>query len=240
MAAITLATTATVSDGAAGNSVTSGSFTPAAGDLLVAMIVKLSSTNNGTFDDTQGLGWAIRTSVAFSAGANRVVVAFADTLAAASSMTVTYDCTGDGANRFIMAVARVSGMTKTGVSAQRAAGFEANQAGATTPDPVLDMTPLSTNPILGIVGNLSNPAGLTKPAAPAEWVERLDTGNAGTIGMEIISIDSGITDPTVTWGSTSATAFGVWAVEFDSSNGGAPAPGGGYALTILRSRMRDW
>lgn len=193
----------------------SASFTPAAGDLLVVYVTASGTVAAGTMTDSQGLGFTKITSVLKNASADTVYMFVANNLAAATAMTVTFDCTGDAATGAIIQVARVSGMTKTGASAVRQTQTTANGAAAGTPAATFASAALTGNPTLGVVGNSSSPATLTPPTG---WTEREDQGySTPTTGAEYATRDSGFTGTTITWASTSATAFGVIIAELDAS-----------------------
>jgi hypothetical protein len=54
---------------------------------------------------------------------------------------------------------------------------------------------------------------------PTSWTEDSDNGySTPTAGQESVSRVSGFTGTTVTWGGTSATAFGDIIVEIDTSS----------------------
>ena len=212
-AAVTHAVTTTST--ANTTSYASGAFTPAANDLLVAFVVASATTATGTMTDSQGLGFTKVTSRVYNSSAETIYLFVANNLAAASSMTVTFDCTGDAATGVVIFVARVSGMTRTGTAAIRQSSGQNNLTAGTTPAPVFAAAALTGNPTLGVVGNLSNPAALTEPTG---WTERGDTGFASpTRGGEYVSRDSGFTGTTITWGSAGATAKGDISVELDTS-----------------------
>jgi hypothetical protein len=219
-ATVTDSGAATVSTSQA-ESYASSSFTPAAGDLLVVFVSASATTATGSLTDSQGLGWTKTTNASFSGAPDRLYVFVANTLAAASSMTVTFDCTGDQATGANIAIARVSGMTRTGTSgAIKQKRQVSGQSASTTPEAIFAASCQTGNPTLGVVGNRANPAGLT---APTNWTEQVDTGyNTPSSGLEYVSQNSGFTGTTITWGSTSSTVYGVQIIELDTS--AAPTP----------------
>jgi hypothetical protein len=137
--------------------------------------------------------------------------------ATAVSQTVTYACTGDAATGAIVVVLRIAGMTRTGLSAIRQSAGQTNQAAASTPAPAFSAAALTGNACIGFFGNASNVAGRGVP--PTSWTERYDatgyTSPAG--GIHVVSINSGFTGTTVTWGGTSATAYSSQVIELDGS-----------------------
>lgn len=210
---------------------TTGSFTPAASDLLVAFAVVTGQASGGVFTDSQTLGWE---EVAFplkASSADTLVVAVANTAAAASSMTVTFTPAGSPTSTGVaISVVRVSGMTRLGWNAVRQVQFQQNQSSA-TPAPVFPQAALTGNPCLGAVANATNPAGMT---APSGWSELHDTGYATpTTGLETVAIDSGFTGTTVTWGSSSASAFCSAIIELDTT--AYPSP-----PTMTTNLVSEW
>jgi hypothetical protein len=166
--------------------------------------------------DSQGLGFTKIAGKGYSSNANTVYVFVSNSFASASSMTVTFGCPGDTATGANIAIARVSGMLRTGSSAVKQ--FDASHAPAGTPSTDFAASALNTNPTLGVVGNSSNPAGIAKPTS---WTEQVDLGySTPSTGLEYASRNSGFTGTTITWGS-SATEWGAISVELDTR---APTP----------------
>lgn len=173
-----------------------GSFTPAANDLLVVFVyaTAIASGNPVTLSNSAGLTFyeAVH-------DATDCYCFVAQALAAASSQTVTFDCTGDAATGCLIEVARVSGMTATGVDAVRQTKTGTGSAG-TTPALTFNTAPEAANPVLAFVANASN----TSPVVvhPSGWTERdeqvMSTPNSG---CEYASLDSA-GPTTVTWGGT--------------------------------------
>jgi hypothetical protein len=214
-AAVTHAiTTKSTSDG---TSYTSGSFTPAANDLIVVTVYASGTAianSPGTMTDSQALGF---TRVTSAGGGPTVYVFVANKLAAASSMTVTFGSTGDGATGAIITVWRVAGMSRTGQSASKQTKTFVNGAAGGTPSVTFSTDCDTNNPTIGIAGNAANPAGLTPPNG---WTEPAgaDVGySTPTRGAEGVFRNSGFTGTTIKWGSTSATAWHIAVVELDTS-----------------------
>ncbi|MGH6691766.1 MAG: hypothetical protein ACREF4_13930 [Gammaproteobacteria bacterium] len=193
----------------------SGSFTPAAGDLLVAFVIAGATAAAGTMTDSQALGFTKVDHAVFRTSLDRIYCFVSDAAAAASAMTVTFDCTGDAANGAVVMVASITGMSLFGASAVRQSAKQENGAAGGTPAPAFAAAALTGNPTLGANGNAANPAARTPPT---NWTEQADTGySTPTTGAEYVTRDSGFTGTTITWGNTSATAFGAFIVELDSS-----------------------
>lgn len=193
---------------------TSNNFTPAANDLLVSFVIASGTVAAGTMTDSQSLGFTKIDSALFGGSADTVYLFVANALAAASSMFVTFDVTGDSATGSIIFVASVSDMTKLGALAVRQSAKEENAAGT---DRTVDFASacLTENPTLVALANGVNPAGVTPPTG---WTELADTGYATpATGGEYASRDTGFTGTTVTWGSDLGASNGKLAVEFDAS-----------------------
>lgn len=204
----------------------SGAFTPAAGDLLVAFVVANATVAAGTMTDSQALGFTKNTSAIYDDGGGVTATIYlfvSNATAAASSMTVTFDCTGDAATGTVIEVARVSSLTRTGSSAVLRSAVTSSGSNGNVPAATFAAAALTGNPTLGVVGNLTNPATLTPPTS---WTEQSDTGFATpTTGTEYVSRDSGFTGTVITWGSSSASNYGVVIVEMDTSAAGGAAGG---------------
>jgi hypothetical protein len=213
--AATVTDSGTKSDTAQATSYTSNAFTPAAGDLLVVFVAASGTGDPGTMTDSQGLGFTKIASTGYFSNANTVYVFVSNSFASASSMTVTFHCTGDSATGCVIQVARVSGMSRTGASAVLQSAV-AHAPGGTTPAATFAAAVQTGNPTLGLVGNASNPAALTPPTS---WTEHDDTGYiTPPTGAEYVSRNSGFTGTTITWGAASASAHGEVIVEFQKSS----------------------
>lgn len=121
---------------------------------------------------------------------------------------------------------RVTGMSIVGLGAVRGAGGQSAGTLGTTPAPILlrrvgttfsgTQAGLTGNPMIGAVCNGTNSA--TTVTQPASWTEDFDNGyNVPATGLEACHRDSGNTASTITFGSTTATAFASMAVELDAS-----------------------
>jgi hypothetical protein len=210
----------------------SGAFTPTVGSLLVAVV-----TATGTRDDS-GAGLAklsnslgvvfVKVERAHKAASVDTSYLFvACSFAAASSQTVTFDCTGDASTGVIIQAFELTGMTRTGIDAVRQTAKQENQAAAGTPGPAFAAAALTGNPTMGLVSNATSPATMTPNAS---WTERDDVGFATpTTGAEYMTRDSGFTSTTIAWGGTSASAFCSLIVEFDASAATSSCP---YALSV--------
>ncbi len=201
---------------------TTGSFTPAANDLLFVFF-KVTGTAQAPTVTTS-------TSIAFTqvAASGTVEYAFvANSLATNVSMTVSVDVTGAAGTGIALSVLRVSGMTNTGSAAVVQFDIDTGLAAA-TPTVTFASSVTTSNPTVVALNNSTNPAGMT---APTNWTERHDIGfNTPATGLETASRDSGFTGTGVTWGSNSASAWTAIGVELDAS---APAGGAPSLLPLL-------
>ena len=212
MAAVTLLGTATFTTASGTKTVTA---TPAVGDLIVIVVANTGSTSsvNPTDNNSSGTYTLINSAVkATSADTMRVYVRTALITSATSTVFTHAPGTTSGGG---LAVFKITGMTRTGSSAVRGSGIQSNQGAATTPAPVLSSTPRTTNAILTAVFNATNPAGTT---IPSTYTDRGNLGyNTPATGLRLASKDSGVTNATITWGGTSASAFASLAIELDAS-----------------------
>lgn len=219
----------------AGNKTSGAISTAAAGDLLVAVVVLSGTTAAPTVSDSQGGsyvevtgGGALKLS---SVDAMRVFVATA-LLPATASTTLTMTSPGGDTGGGLTCY-RVTGMSRSGLLAVRQAAKQQNHA-AGTPGPAFGVAALTGNSILGAVFNDTNPATMTAPTTPA-MTEKHDLGYATPAnGLEVVTLDSGFTGTTITWGSASATEFGSIIVELDASAAPAAPP---IAATLVQQAV---
>ena len=218
---------------------TTGSFTPALNDLLIAFAIVSGQASGGTFTDSQGLGWTLVNSALKNSSADTLVCAVANALAANSSMTVTFTPAGSPTSTGVaISVLRVSGMTRTGAAAIRQSKAQDNTAGGGTPSILFDDVTVSTNPLLGGMANGANPAGVTAPSAIPVMTGQHDIGYATpATGVETCSKDSGYHGTQILWGSTSATDYGIVVVELDYA-GGVLAGQGAIDVTGLAAMVQ--
>jgi hypothetical protein len=207
---------------------TSGTVTPAVGDLLLAFIGVSRDTpsDDPTMTDSLGGTWTALQAAAYpaTAGLRHVVRCFVRNALAAStaSMTVTfnnggsstYDCTS-----CVMAICSITGATKTGSAAKRQSYTGAMTTGG-TPSTYFNSDGvtacLATNAAFIALVNATNPAGVTPPAS---WTELLDTGTTPVnIGFQYAARESGFAANAVAWGSTTPSDSAQLGVEIDMSS----------------------
>lgn len=196
---------------------TTAAFTPVAGDLLVVFASASTSVAAvPTLTSSVGLTFQLVRSQLFRASVDISYVFVANELAAASSQTVTFNTPTDVNTGCIVYVAAVAGMTRTGLWAVRQTAGTSNGTLGTTPAPAFPAAVDTGNPTLGSIMNATNPSAMTPPTS---WTEgTADLGYATpTSGGEYVFRNSGFTGTTVTWESTSATAFAALIVELDAT-----------------------
>lgn len=192
---------------------TTASFTPGAGDLLIAVVGIATSDTAPTISDTDAniTGWtlldAFRSLGSAITGGLRIYAA--NQGAAGSAITVTMTPTGDAGGG--LAVYSVTDPAGFGAAAARGTGGQADQA-AGTPAPVLGAAPLAKNPIIVAVMTQSNVTTNTAPRTG--FTEDNDLGfNTPATGLETQHRDSGETSATLTLGAATPTGFAAIAVE---------------------------
>lgn len=114
-----------------------------------------------------------------------------------------------------LSVYAIRGMAKYGSAAVRQTAVQANHASGAAPAPAFGGAALTTNPIITAVFNATNPGGIT---APTSFTRDVNTGYATpTSGFDSAHDNNGITASTITWGSSSGSAFCSLALELDGS-----------------------
>jgi hypothetical protein len=215
------------------SSLTTAPFTPAAGDLLVAIGI-VTDGQIGNFTDSQNLGGGTWPGIVLAdknSDQDHVEISFADAFAAATPMTVTLTLGGDGvtASGMALCVLRISGMSVHGSNALRQItqsphfnfGSQLNQSGPAVPTPSFLVTPLTANPLIGALAAAVNPTGATEPSG---WTKQFDIGYATpNTGLEVVTINSGFTAQPVPWGSSVAVDFCDFVIELDASVPPAPS-----------------
>lgn len=113
-----------------------------------------------------------------------------------------------------LAVYAIRGMSKVGASAILQSAVQANIASG-TPAPVLGATPKANNPIITGVFNGTNPGGVTVRTG---YTSDVNVGYiTPTTGFNAAHLNNAESSATITWGSSSATAFCSFAIELDMS-----------------------
>lgn len=201
-------------------------FTPTVGDLIVSICLAsgslISAGGAFTLVDNRAGGSSYARVGSVVKG-----VAQADQMAAfvrnnLTTVNNTHTCTlstaGDNSTGALVAVWTVAGMSKVGAAAVRQVKTNTG-VGGTAPTVTFDSAVLTGNVVLYMVASATNPAnvGVVTAGFPAE---DFDTGYiTPTTGCEGGHRDSGFTGSTLTW-SSSASAWGVIAIELDTSPSG--------------------
>lgn len=202
-------------------------FTPAVNSIIVVCFGASGSSlpPTGVITDDKGGNYTTVATFSYNGSVHYGAIAVRESrinVASAHIFTLTQTGdTGGGLNVF-----EFTGITRAGTTAIRQFATQSNQA-AGVPAPAFTNACLTTSCLVGMVMNLTNPATMT---APTSSTERQDVGySVPTIGLETITRDSGFTGTAVTWGSSSATAFGSAVIELDST-----------AIGVSGSRRRVW
>jgi len=200
------------------SSYASATFAPTVGDLLVVIVAVSDSTAAApTMVESAGGGTysLIGTPALWQASAGRLLMFVRNTVCETNTTRTFTFGTSDAGTGCVIAIARVTGMFRAGLFAIRQSDPTDNGAGGTAPNTVFPAVALTGNACIAAAANLANPATMT---APASFTERVDTGFATpTAGLEYASRDSGHTSATITWGATSATAWGAFSIELDAT-----------------------
>jgi hypothetical protein len=211
--ALTLTTGVTTHSTANSDPYASGLFTPAAGDWLIVRVTTSGTGIIGTLSSSAGLLFdKLVSTTDYSNGQSNfprhLLVFAAQTMAANSNQTVTFTHGGTPTGASIDVV-RVAGFTG---AVRRIAQFSsAMGAAGTTPAVAMPAAFLTGNGGIGFLSNGANPATVTPPAS---WTETFDAGySTPLVGSERAVRTSGETGSTITWGSTSGTAWAAAVVE---------------------------
>lgn len=192
-------------------------ITPAVGDLLVGIVgVRGNSTTTPTASDDQGGTYTLVEVAPWGAGGSTLSLFVADQLVTSAVATTITFATGSNTSGNTAVIA-VSGMSKTGATAVVQSASQDNQSSG-TPTVALGAAAQTGNMLIGAVSNNVSPEG---NSAPASWTERADIGQSTpNNGLEVVTIDSGFTGSSVTWGGSESGVFGALVVELDASGAG--------------------
>jgi hypothetical protein len=202
-----------------------GVFTTAANDyLLILGGISDTTTANITATDDLNLGWdQLIPSFSYNSGVDRIFCLGSKILVPGTTgPIITVDTEVDAGTGSISFATRVTGSDGTPIRIRQIG--TATGAASTTPTVVMPLGACDTNNgILAAVFNGTNAAGLTIPTGWA--AEMQDVGHntppmGGWLGKRV----SGETNSTITWGSTSASAWGAVVVEVYA---------GGQGITML-------
>lgn len=188
--------------------------TPVVGDLLVIFVSLSSNVATLTVTDDNGQD-GIYTRVAsalWGTSLNNSAVFVRDSLLRNTDVTTVTVASGANDAGSVVAVA-VSGMLRTGLSAVRSFGALADQAGGTTPTPVLNQSALTGNMTLTAVASSD-----TTSDPNASWTERADTSQiTPTTCLEVATRNSGFTGTSVAYASAQTGTYACFVIELDTS-----------------------
>lgn len=201
-------------------------FTPAVNDLIVVGVATAGSiepTAAGALTDDQS-GTYTKAITALRSGSASSVYLFVRDQAVSSAVlhTLTFTCTGDSATGCCAIPLRIAGMSRYGSSAVLQTAKTDNGGAGGTPAVTFGASVNTNNPTIGVVGAATQPPTINPPTG---WTEAGDVGiGTPAQGIEVVYRDSGFTGTTMTWASASAGAFGVVAIELDTSSPFTPIP----------------
>lgn len=218
--AITVTTGVTTLSTTNTNSYATASFTPAASDQLIAFVVASDTLANGAMTDSQSLGWTRRVFQTWNGGTSKLYIFVANTLAAASSMTATFTCTGDNATGCLVHIVRVAGApTPAGTYVQVASNADDTQ-GVLIPSVTMGAAVNTNNCVIVCAVDTNNPSAIDEPSG---FTEHVDSGfNNPSIGFEAAYKISGTTSTTINWQNITPTtqSWATAAIELGPSGGG--------------------
>lgn len=192
--------------------VTTASFTPTAGRLMVAVCCATGTAIVGTFSTSNGITF-VQGPTILSGGTRRNVIFVAEQTSNAVSQTATWDLTGDGGTAEHIHVYEIDGMSRVGADAIRQSN-SATHGASVTPQVVLSAAALTGNCLLGAEFTGENVV-VTEPSG---WTEGSNTGTGTPVSRaESAYINSGFTSDTITWGSTPGAAGATTVIEFDTT-----------------------
>lgn len=223
MAAVTTNAVAPTADTSNTTSYASPAFTPVVGDLLVVYAGASGTIATGTTltASANGLTFTLVDSVMKRISQDTTYCFVANQLVPSSpaSMTVTFTCT-DAATSACVAIARISGMVKTGLAAIKQQAKAENVLAGSAPVTVFGANADTNN--VTLFGQAST-VGTTR-TPPTGWTSQGETFlTAPTGGFYYGSRDSGFAGTTITGGSTTNGACSALSVELDTSAAAADA-----------------
>lgn len=190
--------------------------TPAVNDLIVIVAGHSGNTSVSPPTDDQGGTYTLIASAVKNTGADILGVFVRDALIPSASSTTFSHAPGSSSGGGL-AVIKITGMTRFGLSAIRQSAVQNNQAGGTVATPVFSTAVLTTNAVIGALLNATTPASVSPRSSPS-YSELLDVGySTPTTGLQVMRINSGETGTSIAWNGTSPSAFASLVVELDTS-----------------------
>jgi len=188
-----------------------------AGDQLVALTGHSAITTSHVVTDDAGGTWVQVCAGTSAAGVNSHAI-WIRTTRVNNTSTVTVTTTPSSSTGGGLVVVAVQGMYRFGLAAVRSFGVQSDQA-ATTPAPVLSLTPLASSVIVGWIMDETFGSANCVPRSSPAYTERSDSGyNSPATGQESMTLNSGETSATITWGGATPSAFGSAVIELDATD----------------------
>ncbi len=194
--------------------------TPVAGDLWIVLAIETGAGAfaTPTLTDNNGGGTYTLIDAATIAGVGYVTAWVRTTLILnTTSTTITYTSASTPPETAIeFVVVPVSGAGVAGITAIRQFAHNNGAAGVATV--TFGAAPLTANMLIAAIGNTTNPLALT---APASFTARQQVGNAQPVGLEVATVNNGVTATAITWATNPVTAWAGIAIELDGLAFGA-------------------
>lgn len=192
----------------------SGAITPATNDLFLVFCQAVGNTNtsptcsDGNTGGTYTLLWTAQS----NASGNTLSCFVRNALVPNTTSTTVTVAIGAHTSCEVVVYA-LSGCPTAGTSAVVQSATQANQAASTTPAPTFSSLPSTQNLILSVVGNATNPGGVSvSSGSDPTWTRDQNVGQTGC-GLSTEHTNNQLQTKAVTWGSTSASVFASGAVE---------------------------
>lgn len=193
--------------------------TPAVGSLIAIVTMSSGNTSTTTPTDSNSSGTYTSIVTALKNTSADIMTANVRTATIASAVSTTFThapgtSTGGG-----LIVYQITGASGTGATAVKQFASQANHASGSAPAPVFSSAVTTTNPVIAAVFNATNPSNIAPRSTPFYNSDMRFVGWATpTSGVAAMHIVNGETGTTITWGSSSASAFSSVALEFATSS----------------------
>lgn len=230
---------------------TTGTHTLAAG-VLAGDLIAIVRANTGNVTSTAptdnnagGAGTYVLATSALNTTSADLMEVWVRTATIVTAGSTTFSdaagvTTGGGISVF-----RLTGMARTGSAAVKQVASQPNHASGSAPAPVFGASVLTGNMVLASVLNAGTSTGALTEKAGYQRAN-LDRYTTPTTALQSMTTDSGETGTTITWGSSSATAYASTAVEFDTSAAGSTTPVGkdmmnlnnNFGAVVFQARTR--
>lgn len=189
--------------------------TPAVNDLIVIACANSALTAAGALTDNNadGLGTYTQVTSALKNSSTETMYVFVRDAKIGSATSTTFTFTGASSTGGGLAVVVAKSMSKVSAAAVKQSQVVENE-GTATPSATFSASPLTTNPIIGVLWQ----GVTTAPTAPSTFTELVFAFySAPATGDEVVSKDSGYTLTTVTWGASVTGQHCNTIIELDAS-----------------------